>query len=79
MKMRAFWDMASCSLITLTMEQYTPLKRRSAPTRLHGALSQKALFFVHKEKLFNLYRVCLILLVRSYQEWACHVECTEGR
>jgi hypothetical protein len=30
----------------LMVEQYTPLKRRSTPTRLHGCTSQKALIFI---------------------------------
>jgi hypothetical protein len=43
MKMTAFWDTAPCS------QKYTPLKRRSTSTRLHGAISQKAVNFKENE------------------------------
>jgi hypothetical protein len=39
MKMRTFWDVATCRVIN-------PLKRRPTPVRLHGAISQKALNFI---------------------------------
>jgi hypothetical protein len=34
------------SMNHLMLKQYAPLKRRSSPMRLHGAISQKALIFV---------------------------------
>jgi hypothetical protein len=35
------------SIIRVVMEAVRPLKILSAPTRLHGAKSQKALIFIH--------------------------------
>jgi hypothetical protein len=43
MKIIALWDIASCSLCSLVD---APLKRRSASTRLHGAISQKVVIFI---------------------------------
>jgi hypothetical protein len=52
MKIRAFWDAADRHIRSAYHlhhqgddEQYAPLKRWSTPRRLHGATSQKALFF----------------------------------
>jgi hypothetical protein len=54
MKFRVFWDVAPSSYIEVGRRfrgayclhhQYTPLKRRSASTWLHGATSQKTLNF----------------------------------
>jgi hypothetical protein len=59
MKSIAFLDIMPCSLVgvdrrfrcacfiisLLCWGQYTPLKRQSTPTRLHGAISQKLLIF----------------------------------
>jgi hypothetical protein len=51
MKMRASWDIVRTAsiipFITLIME--ASLKRRSIPTRLDGAISQKALIFRRAE------------------------------
>jgi hypothetical protein len=55
LKMTAFSDIALCSLVEVDrrfrggyfiMSDNVPLKRRSASTRLHGAVSQKAVIFV---------------------------------
>jgi hypothetical protein len=60
LKIRAFWDVAPCNLgvdrsfrgaFCLHHQgddpsQYAPLKRRSTPTTLHGATSQKDLIFI---------------------------------
>jgi len=63
MKIRAFWDVAPCSLGVDRRfrgayclhhqgvdrwRQYAPLKRRSTSTRLHGATSQMTTLFVRK-------------------------------
>jgi hypothetical protein len=60
MKIRTFWNVASCSLVGLyrrlrgvyclhnqgdEWKQYAPPKRLSTPTIIHGATSQKALIF----------------------------------
>jgi hypothetical protein len=59
MKMTAFWDVALCSLIKVHQcfkgayyfhhqddsGSSTPLKHRSTSTRIHGAISQKAVIF----------------------------------
>jgi hypothetical protein len=42
MKITAFWDARSCSLVEVDL---TPLKRRATSTRLHGPASQKAVTF----------------------------------
>jgi hypothetical protein len=57
MKMRAFWGIAPCSLVVVDRcirgayclhqhRQFAHSKRRSTTTRLHGAISQKALIFI---------------------------------
>jgi hypothetical protein len=50
-----FWHLDPCSLVGIDgriasiirrwLRQYAPLKRRSAPTTLHGAISQKTFIF----------------------------------
>jgi hypothetical protein len=62
MKIRAFWDIAPCSLGvdwyfrgTYCLQhdhpdvggKYAPLKHGSIPARLHGAISQKAPIFMY--------------------------------
>jgi hypothetical protein len=48
-KMSAFWDIPLCDIVEVYVSeaswwrrQYAPLKRRSTLTKLHGAISQKA-------------------------------------
>jgi hypothetical protein len=48
MKMTALWDIASCRLVEADRRQDAPLKRRSASTRLHGAISHKAVIFIFR-------------------------------
>jgi hypothetical protein len=51
MKMATFWDIAPCSCEVdghfqrCVLPRYAPLKCRSSSTRLHGAVSQKAVIF----------------------------------
>jgi hypothetical protein len=46
LKMAAFWDTALCSLTALMMEAVQTPETRSTSTRLHGAISQKAVIFL---------------------------------
>jgi hypothetical protein len=57
MKMNVFWNVSPCSLAEIDTrsggdyclhhqdDESSPLKRRSTPTRLHGAMSQKVVIF----------------------------------
>jgi hypothetical protein len=54
MKVTAFWKLALCSLVEIDRpftgaycpHQHGDLKRRSTSTKLHGAMSQKAVIFI---------------------------------
>jgi hypothetical protein len=84
-KMTAFWDIAPCSLVDVDRRfrgayclhhqsnPHRPLKRRSTPTRLHGAISQKAVILSNVVKLIRhfpiLFSETAFDIVRSKEEW----------
>jgi hypothetical protein len=50
-------------------KQYTPLKRRSTSTKLHGAVSQKATFILTAERTINLtYGVSPVDIERTHHD-----------
>jgi hypothetical protein len=67
----SFWDIAQCSLVHVdrARRQCTPLKQKSAYTRVHGAVSQEAVFFIKFFEEYSFENLNTVLLWHIELTW----------